>query len=112
MITGAGVVTVPDAVLLLAMSGADARIHVEHDAPGRPAAVHTVDPLAGKIGERRKVPFRSQPARPQASHLARRCRCAQSRFAANDPAHRRIMAKTLRVVHVLVSCEASEHRLS
>jgi hypothetical protein len=34
--------------------------------------VNTVDPLAGKIGERRKVLFRSKPLRLEATHLARR----------------------------------------
>ena len=43
---------VPDAVLLFAIGGADAEIHVEDDALGRAARVHAVDPLAGKIGER------------------------------------------------------------
>src|SRR5580704_14672594 len=58
MIAGAGVMAVPDAHLLLAVRRADARIHVEHDASGRATAMHSVDPLPGKIEERRKVPFR------------------------------------------------------
>jgi hypothetical protein len=33
------------------------------------------------------------------------------RFPADDPAHRRIMAKTLGVIHVLVTREPSEHGL-
>ncbi len=41
---------VPDAILLLAVGRAHARIHVEHDAAGRPSAVHKVDPLAGQVG--------------------------------------------------------------
>jgi hypothetical protein len=36
---------VPDAHLLLAVSGAYARIHVEHDASRWATAMHTVDPL-------------------------------------------------------------------
>ena len=82
---------VPDAVLLFAMGRADARIHVEHDATGRTSAVHLVDPLAGKIGERGKVLVRREPLRLEAAHLARRGRAALSRLAADDPAHRRIM---------------------
>src|SRR6516225_4962089 len=45
VITGAGVMAVPHAILLLAVGRAHARIHVEHDAAGRSAAVHKVDPL-------------------------------------------------------------------
>ena len=47
VIAGAGVTAVPDAVLLFAVRRAYARIHVKHDASGRAAAVHEVDPLAG-----------------------------------------------------------------
>ena len=46
MIAGAFVMAVPDAHLLFAMGGADARIHVEHDASRRTAGVNLVDPLA------------------------------------------------------------------
>ena len=53
MIAGAVIVTVPDAVLLFAMRRAHARIHVEHDASRRTAIMNAIDPLAGKIGERR-----------------------------------------------------------
>ena len=56
MIAGAFVMAVPDAHLLFAMGRADARIHVEHDASRRTAGMNPVDPLAGKIGERREVP--------------------------------------------------------
>jgi len=35
-----------------------------------------------------------------------------SRLAADNPAHRGIMAQAFGVVHILVSSEASEHRLS
>jgi len=47
MIAGAFVMPVPDAHLLFAMGRTDARIHVEHDASRRTAAMNTVDPLAG-----------------------------------------------------------------
>jgi hypothetical protein len=51
MITGAVIVTVPDAHLLLAMGRTDARIHVEQDTSRRTAVMHAIDPLACKIGE-------------------------------------------------------------
>jgi hypothetical protein len=53
MIAGAIVMAVPDAVLLLAMGRADARMHVDHDATGRPAGMHKVDPLAGQVSKSR-----------------------------------------------------------
>jgi hypothetical protein len=107
VIAGAFVMAVRDAHLLLAVSGANTRIHVEHDASRRATAMHTVDPLTGKISERREVPFRRQPSDLEAPHLARRCRRARSRFAAHDPAHRRIMTQTFVVVDVSEPCIGS-----
>jgi hypothetical protein len=111
MVTGTGIMSVPDAHLLLAMGRADAGIHVEHDAPRRPAAMDTVDPSAGQIGEGREVLLRRQPACLEAPHLAWRCRRARSRPAADDPAHRRIMPQAQGVVDILVPGKPPEHRL-
>ena len=61
-----------------------------------------IDPLAGKIGERRKVLFRRKPTRLEAAHLARRCRCPQGRLAANNPTHRGIMTQAFCVIHILI----------
>ena len=49
MIAGAVVVTVPDAVLLLAVRRTDAEIHVEQNASRRATGVNAVDPLARQI---------------------------------------------------------------
>src|SRR3984893_17500026 len=57
MITGAGIMAVPDAVLLFAVRRAHARIHIEHDTSRRTTTMDGIDPLAGKIGERRKILF-------------------------------------------------------
>src|ERR1700704_126136 len=46
MIADAGIVAVPDAVLLFAVSRTDARIHVEHDAARRTASMNPVNPLS------------------------------------------------------------------
>ena len=35
-----------------------------------------------------------------------------SRFAADNPAHRRIVAQAFGIVHILVTSEAAEHRLT
>jgi hypothetical protein len=102
---------VPDAVLLLAMGRARARIHVEHDATRRSSAVHKIDPLTGQVGKRREVLVCRKPPRLKAPHLARRSCAALSRLAADDPAHRRIMTQALGVVHVFVSGKPTEHRL-
>ena len=67
---------VPDAVLLFAVGRADARIHIEDDASRRTAGMNLVDPLAGQIGERRKVLFGRQPSRLEAAHLACRRRAS------------------------------------
>jgi hypothetical protein len=49
MIAGAFVMAVPGAQLLFAVRRADARIHVEHDASGRTAAMNLVDPSADRF---------------------------------------------------------------
>jgi hypothetical protein len=103
---------VPDAVLLFAVSGAHARIHVEHDASRRTATIDGIDPTAGETSKSRTVLFRRKPLRLEAAHLARRGRATRSRFAADDPAHRWIKPQAFGVVYVLVSSEAPEHRLS
>ncbi len=56
--------------------------------------------------------IRREPTRLEAAHLARRCRCPQSRLAPNDPAHRGIMTQAFCVIHILVSGKSPEHRLS
>src|SRR5262249_55402115 len=51
-------------------------------------------PRSDKPGRRRgRLPL-PLPARLEATHLARRSRTTMSRFAADDPTHRRIMAQT------------------
>src|SRR5258708_33829132 len=111
VIAGAGVMAVPDAILLLAMGRTHARIHVEHDATGRPAAVHKVDPLARKIGKGREVLGCWEPLRLEAPHLARRSRTALRCFAADNPAHCRLVTKSLGVVHIFVSGKTTKYRL-
>jgi hypothetical protein len=102
---------VEDAVLLLTVSRAHTRIHVEHDASRRAATVHEVDPLAGQVGKRREVPRCREPLRLEAAHLARRGRKALRCLAADDPAHCRIVTQALGIVHIVISSEAAEDRL-
>ena len=47
--------------------------------------------LAREIDERDEVPTTRKPLRLEPAHLTRRSRTALSRFAADNPAHRRIM---------------------
>jgi hypothetical protein len=70
-----------------------------------------VDRLAGKVDECQQVLFGSQPVRLEAAHLACRRRASRGRLAADNPSHRRIMARTFRVVDILVSGQATEDRL-
>ena len=112
VIAGAGVIAVPDAILLRAMGRAHTRIHVEHDATGRPSTVHKIDPFARQVGKSRKVLGCREPLRFKAPHLARRSRTALNRPAADNPAHRRIVPQPLGVIHILVSGETTKYRLS
>jgi hypothetical protein len=111
MVTGAAIMAVPDAHLLFAMGRTDARIHVEHDAARRTPSMNEIDPLSRKIGKGRKVLFGGEPSSLEAAHLARWGGTAMSRLTADDPAHRRIMAQTLGVVHIFVSGKAAKHGL-
>src|SRR5262249_14443379 len=53
----------------------------------------------------------ASPLRLEAPHLTRRSRAPLRRFAADNPAHSRIMAQSLGVVHILVSGKATKYRL-
>jgi len=85
--------------------------NVEHDVTGWPSAVHKVDPLARQVGKSSEVLGRCEPFRLEAPHLTRRSRAPLRRFAADNPAHRRIVAQALGVVHILVSGKATKYRL-
>ena len=50
-----------------------------------------------------QIPVCSKPLRLKAANLARRSRTALDGFAADDPAHRRIVPQALGVIDVLVS---------
>src|SRR6516165_2279039 len=67
-------------------------------------------PRAG-LRQSSEVLGRREPLRLEAPHLTRRRRAALRRFAADNPAHRRIVAQTLGVVHILVSGKATKYRL-
>ena len=67
----------------------------------RPSAVHKVDPLARQVGKSSEVLGRREPLRLETPHLTRRSRAPLRRFAADNPAHRRIVAQALGVVHIL-----------
>ncbi len=73
--------------------------------------MHKVDPLAGQVGKSRKVLVCSKPLRLKAANLARRSRTVHDGFAADDPAHRRIVPQALGVIDILVSGKATEYRL-
>jgi hypothetical protein len=73
--------------------------------------VYKVDPLARQVGKSSEVLRRREPLRLGAPHLTRRSRAALRRFAADNPAHRRIVAQALGVVHILVSGKATKYRL-
>ena len=73
--------------------------------------MNAVDPLAGEVGKCREVIGCREPLRLEAAHLTRRGRRTLSRLATDNPAHRRIMAQALGVVHVIISGETPEHGL-
>jgi hypothetical protein len=92
VITGAAEVAVVGAAFLLAVGGALARIHVEHDHLGRSPLVHLVDPLAEQIGKRGKVLRPTQPLRLEPAHLVGRGGISGNRPVTDHPPHRRVAA--------------------
>jgi len=76
-----------------------------------PSAVHKVDPLARQIGKSSEVLGRRELLCLEAAHLTRRRRAPLRRFAADNPAHSRIVAQAIGVVHILVSDKATKYRL-
>jgi len=112
VIAGAAEVPVVGAAFLLAVSRALARIHVEHDDLRRSPRVHLVDPPAGQIGKGSKVLRSSQPLGLKAAHLAGRGSTPGDRPVADHPAHRRVTAQPIGIVHVLVAGEPAKHRLA
>jgi hypothetical protein len=112
MIAVAGEVAVVSGAFLVAIGLAHTRVHVEHDAVQRTAAVHPVTPSPAEIGERDKVLIIREPLGLEASHLAGRGCLLRCSTTANDPAHRRIAPEPVGVVHVLVSGDTPKHRLS
>ena len=100
------------AAFLLAVGRALARIHVEHDDPRRSPRVYLVDPPARQIRESGEVLGPGQPLRLEAAHLAGRGGRPGDRPVADHPAHRRIAAQPVGVVHVLVAGQPPEHRLA
>jgi hypothetical protein len=111
VIAHAAEVAVVGAAFLLAVGRALARIHVEHDDPWWAAGVHLVDPPSGQIGESGDVLGPGQPLGLEAAHLAGRGGGSLDRSAADHPAHRRVTAQLLGVIHSLIAGQASEHRL-
>ena len=99
------------AAFLFAVGRALARIHVEHDDLRRSPLVHRVDPLARQIGESGEVLRPRQPLGLEAAHLAGRGAGPIGRSVADHPAHRRIAAQPLGVVHILVAGQPPEYRL-
>jgi hypothetical protein len=70
-----------------------------------------VDPLSRQVGQSHEVGLAGQHFGLEPSHLAGGGRFLGHRPAADDPAHRRIMAEAVGVVDILVPGKATEHRL-
>jgi hypothetical protein len=111
VIAGAPEMAVVGGAFLVAVGRAFARIHVEHDDPRPTPLVHHLDPLARQIGEGGQVLRPRQPLGLEAPHLAGRGTPTHRRMAADHPAHRRIAAQPVGVVHILVAGQTAEYRL-
>lgn len=112
MVAGATEMAVVGGTFLLAVGGADTAVHVQHHHVGRAAGMNRVDPLPREIGQGGEVGFAGQHLGFEPSHLAGGCGFLDHRSSPNDPAHRRIMAEAVGVVHVLVPGKPTEHRLT
>ncbi len=74
--------------------------------------MHTVDPNAGKGGQRGKVLVAGQLLRLEASHLTGGSGLFRDGMAADDPPHGRITAQTVGVVHVVVATKTAKNGLA
>jgi hypothetical protein len=74
--------------------------------------VHFVNRLAGQIGERGKVLRPAQPLCLETAHLAGRGGKPGDRSVADHPAHRRVAAQPVGVVHILIAGQPPGHRLA
>lgn len=71
MVARAAEVPVPDAVLLIAVRRADARIQIEANTIAWATFRNVADPMAGQVGKRSEVLRSRQPVRFESAHLAR-----------------------------------------
>ena len=74
--------------------------------------MHLVDPLPGEIGERGKVLILASHSVSNRPIWLAEAATRGDRPVADNPAHRRIAAQPVGVVHVLVAGEPPEHRLT
>ena len=74
--------------------------------------MHTLDPNAGKVGQRGKVLVADQVLRLEASHLAGGSGLSLDRLASDNLAHGRITSQTVGVVHVFIAAKASKNGLA
>ena len=75
----------------------------------RPSSVRTIPP---QINQGAEVSFARQPLRHEPPHLAGRSRIQVQTVSVYDSQHRRVERKSLSVVHILISGQASKHRLT
>jgi hypothetical protein len=71
-----------------------------------------VDPVTAQVHQSRYVCLLRQHLSLEAAHLAGGGCILRHGLTANDPAHGRIAAKPISIVHVLISSESPEHRLA
>ena len=111
VVAGAVEMPVPSGPLLIAVSGADRAVHVQHDELQPVAVMELVDPLAVQLGKRFPVLGQGQRLGLEPPHLGSRGRLRLDSPATHNLAHDRINRETVGVVDVLVSGQPPEHRL-
>ena len=74
--------------------------------------MNSVDPDSREVGQRHQVLIRGKPLRLEAPHLAGRSSHTIKVLAVYDRAHRRITRQSLCIVDILITGQASKHRLA
>src|SRR5215813_7150983 len=100
---------VPNALLLLAVGWAHARVHIEDDLIGCAGRANAVDPMARQLSESAKVFGGCKPSGFEPADLVRR---GIRSLSGDDPAHCWIVTQTLGIVHIFVPCETTERGLT
>jgi len=112
VVAKAAVVPVPCRAFLRTVGRADRAIHVERDILQSFAVMHRVDPLARQVCQSSAIVAQYQYLSLEPPHLARGRGLSIHSPSTHYLTHHRIKCQSIRVIHILVSSQPTEYRLT